>query len=252
MSGLVDLHCHLLPGVDDGARTPEDALEMARALVALGFSTVAVSPHARAGYAPVETCLERLASLRQALAEAGVPLALELGAENALVEDGFLESLGTPAARLVHHGPYVLVEVPYTAPVPALPSLVFQMMRRGVVPLFAHPERCLEFQRPGRAAEVVALGARLQLDIGALGGRYGPIARRAARGILDDGLYSVAATDLHAPAGAQRWLERAFSDLRACAGEGAVQRLLQEGPARVLAGQQVEMPDGGGVDGGTP
>ena len=151
MSGYVDLHCHLLPGVDDGARTPADALEMARALVEVGVVTVAVSPHARAGCAPVEVCVERLDELRRALGEAGVPLALELSAENALVEDGFLEGLGTPAARPVHRGPYVLVELPYSAPVPALPTLVFQMMRKGVVPLLAHPERCLELQRSGRA-----------------------------------------------------------------------------------------------------
>ena len=252
MSGFVDLHCHLLPGVDDGARTPEDALAMARALVSLGVSTVAVSPHARAGCAPVEVCVERLGALRDALAKEGVPLRLELGAENALVEDGFLESLGTPAARLVHRGPYVLVELPYSSPVPALPALVFQMMRRGVVPLFAHPERCVEFQRPRRGAEVVALGARLQLDLGALSGRYGPLARRTARDLLADGLYSVAATDLHAPTGAERWVERALADLRAAAGEAAIERLFRTGPGRVLDGETVEMPDGGRVDGGTP
>src|SRR5215813_9478864 len=210
MSGFVDLHCHLLPGVDDGARTPEDALAMARALVSVGVSTVAVSPHARAGCAPVEVCVERLGTLRRALADAGVPLTLELGAE------------------------YVLVELPYTAPVPALPTLIFQMMRKGVVPLLAHPERCLELQRADRAAEAVGLGARLQLDVGALGGRYGPVARRAARELLDRGLYSVAATDLHAPAGARRWIEKALSDLRSCAGDAAVGRLFRDGPARIL------------------
>jgi protein-tyrosine phosphatase len=252
MSGFVDLHCHLLPGVDDGARTPEDALEMARALVDVGVSTVAVSPHARAGYAPVEVCVERLGTLRRALADAGVPLTLELGAENALVEDGFLDGLGTPAARPIHRGPYVLVELPYTAPVPALPTLVFQMMRKGVVPLLAHPERCLELQRPDRAAEAVKLGARLQLDVGALSGRYGPVARRAARELLDRGLYSVAATDLHAPSGARRWIERALSDLRSYAGDAAVDLLFRDGPARILAGETVEMPEAGRVDGGTP
>lgn len=251
MSGFVDLHCHLLPGVDDGARTLADALEMARALVEVGVSTVAVSPHARAGYAPVEVCVERLGTLRRDLADAGVPLTLELGAENALVEDGFLEGLGTPAARPVHRGPYVLVELPYTAPVPALPTLVFQMMRKGVIPLLAHPERCLELQRPGRAAEVVGLGARLQLDLGALSGRYGPVARRTARTLLDAGLYAVASTDLHAPAGARRWIERALADLRACAGGAAVERLFRDAPARVLAGETVEMPEAGRVDGGT-
>jgi len=252
MSGFVDLHCHLLPGVDDGARTPAESLEMARALVQVGFATVAVSPHARAGCAPVEICIERLEAARSALGEAGVPLRLELGAENALVEEGFLEGLGTPAARSIHRGPFVLVELPYAAPVPALPTLVFQMMRRGAVPLFAHPERCLEFQRAGRGAEVVALGARLQLDLGALSGRYGPVARRTARMLLDAGLYTVAASDLHGPSGAQRWLEQAISELRAAAGDAAVRSLLRDGPARVLAGEAVEMPPAGGLDGSTP
>src|SRR5262249_19331890 len=150
-----------------------------------------VSPHARAGCAPAEVCVERLEALRRALGDAGVPLALELSAENALAEDGFLESLGTPTARPVHRRPRLLVERTYWAPVPTLPTLVFQVMRKGVVPLLAHPERCLELQRPGRAAEVVKLGARLQLDLGALSGRYGPVARRTARTLLDDGLYAV-------------------------------------------------------------
>jgi protein-tyrosine phosphatase len=252
MSGYIDLHCHLLPGVDDGARTVEDALEMARALVDLGFEMVAVSPHARADAAPVGICVERLRALEQALAAAGIALHLRLSAENAVMEDGFLDRLGTAEARLVHQGPYLLVEVPYAAPVPALPSLVFQMKRRGVTPLFAHPERCLEFQRPGRAAEVVSLGARLQLDLGTLTGRYGPAPRRAARALLEEGLYAVAATDLHGPTGAREWIGQALAELKARAGEAGLQALLRHTPARILAGEPVEMAGRGGVDGGTP
>jgi protein-tyrosine phosphatase len=252
MSGFIDLHCHLLPGVDDGARTVEDALEMARALVDLGFETVAVSPHARAEAAPVETCIERLRALEQALVAAGVELQLRLSAENAVMEDGFLDGLGTAAARLIHQGPYLLVEVPYAAPVPALPALVFQMKRRGVTPLFAHPERCLEFQRPGRAAEVVSLGARLQLDLGTLTGRYGPVARRTARALLEEGLYAVAATDLHGPTEARQWVGQALSELRSRVGDSGVRSLLRDTPARILAGESVEMAGRGGVDGGTP
>jgi len=252
MSEYVDLHCHLLPGVDDGARSVDDALEMARALVDLGFDTVAVSPHARTGMAPAEVCRQRFEELQVALRAAAIPLALRLGAENAVVEDGFLEGLGTPAARPVHQGPYVLVEVPYRAPVVALPELVFQMRRRGVTPLFAHPERCLEFQRPGRAAEVVALGARLQLDLGALTKRYGPVPQRTARDLLDQGMYTVAATDLHGPVDARRWVGEALAELRALVGDTTLTALLRDGPRRVLAGDPVEMVGTGGVDGGTP
>jgi protein-tyrosine phosphatase len=237
MAGYVDLHCHLLPGVDDGARTPEDALEMARALVDLGFIAVAPSPHARPEFASAEACAEARATLETALAKAAIPLRLYSNAEHALVLDGFLEGLGTPASRPVNGGRYVLVEAPYQAPVPALPDLVFRMVRRGVIPLFAHPERCQEFQRPGRAAEVVRLGASLQLDVGALVNRYGPAARRLAREFLEEGLYAVAATDLHGPVDARVWVGKALKELEARAGLPALKSLFSEHPERILRGE---------------
>jgi protein-tyrosine phosphatase len=237
MPGYVDLHCHLLPGVDDGARTPEDSLEMASALVDLGFVAVAPSPHARPEFASAEVCAERRKELEEALAAASIPLRLYSNAEHALILDGFLEGLGTPATRPVNGGRYVLVEAPYQAPVPALPDLVFRMVRRGVTPLFAHPERCQEFERPGRAAEVVRLGARLQLDLGALVNRYGPVARRLARGFLEEELYAVAATDLHRPVDARVWVGKALAELEARAGAAQVQTLLCHHPARVLLGE---------------
>ncbi len=239
MASYVDLHCHLLPGVDDGARTPEDALEMARALVDLGFAAVAPSPHARPEFASAEVCAARQQALQLALAAADIPLRLYSNAEHALILDGFLEALGTSATRPVNGGRYVLVEAPYRAPVPALPDLVFRMVRRGVTPLFAHPERCQEFERPGRAAEVVRLGGRLQLDLGALVNRYGPLARRLARSFLEEGLYAVAATDLHSPVDARVWVGKALAELEARAGADNAQALLTEHPERVLRGEAI-------------
>ncbi len=239
MSGLVDLHCHLLPGVDDGARSLPDALEMARALVDLGFSTVAPSPHARPEYAPAEVVEARLAELRGALEREGIALTLGRNAENVL-DDGFLTTLGTPAARMLGAGRVVLVELPYTAPVPALPAILFRIRAKGVTPVLAHPERCLEFERKGRAAEAVRAGALLQLDVGALTGRYGGTAKKLARTFLDEGLYALGATDLHSPVGARDWVGRALEELRSRVGEQAFQRLMSTHPGRLLAGEALE------------
>ncbi len=239
MSGWVDLHCHLLPGVDDGAKSLEDSLEMARALVDLGFSTVAPSPHARPEYAPVELVEARLSETRAALAREGIPLTLGRNAENVL-DEAFLRSLGTPAARMLGAGAYVLVELPYTTPVPALPDVLFRMRTKGVRPVIAHPERCLEFERKGRAAEAVRAGALLQLDVGALTGRYGGGAKKLARAFLEEGLYALGATDLHAPVGARDWVGRALAELRARVGEQAFERLMRDNPSRLLAGEALE------------
>jgi protein-tyrosine phosphatase len=239
--GRVDLHCHLLPGVDDGARTEADALEMARALVDLGFTTVAPSPHARPEYAPVEVVDTRRRELEAALARERIPLTLARNAENVLDAD-FLSRLGTPEARLLGEGGrYVLVELPYTAPVPALLDILFRIRLKGVTPLIAHPERCLEFERKGRAADAVRAGALLQLDIGALIGRYGSTARKLAGSLLEAGLYAVAATDLHAPVGARDWVGRSLAELEGRAGERAVQQLLADHPRRLLEGAPLEV-----------
>lgn len=240
MSGFTDLHCHLLYGVDDGAKTLEDSLEMGRALVDLGFSTVAPSPHARPQYAPREVALQRLEEVQAAFDTHGVPLRLHPNAENYLLDEQFLATLGSAASRRLGAGAYALVELPYASPVPALGQLLFQMTSQGVVPLIAHPERCLEFSRKGQAAEAVRLGARLQLDVGALMGRYGPQATRVAGELLEQGLYAVAATDLHGPTGARDWLGRAFRALEERAGPGGMRALLQTNPGKILAGDPLE------------
>jgi len=116
----------------------------------------APSPHARPEYPSHsrETVEARLAELREALVRAGVKLALGTNAENYL-DEAFVRGLGTPEARLLGAGRYVLVELPYTSPVPALTDILFRIRLKGVTPVLAHPERCLEFERPGRAAEAV-------------------------------------------------------------------------------------------------
>ncbi len=239
--GFVDLHCHLLWALDDGCETPAETLAAARLLVALGFSDVAPSPHAIAGLPSGDVARSEARRIEAAalLAREGVALALHPNAENRLDEE-FLGRVGGDGRRGIGApGRWVLVETPFEAPVPALAELVFALRRKGISPLFAHPERCVEFERPGRAAEVVRLGAALQLNLGALAGVYGRPARRLAARLLSEGLYAVAATDLHRPAGAGEWLAEALDALEKRAGEQAIGRLLGTNPRRILAGEDV-------------
>ncbi len=239
--GLVDLHNHVLYGIDDGCDTPGETLEAARLLVELGFSDAAPSPHAVAELPSGDpaVCDARRAEVVALLAREGVPLALHANAENRL-DEGFLARADVPGRRGI--GPsqrWVLIETPFQAGVPALADLVFRIRRRGAVPLFAHPERCVEFERVGRAEEVVRLGAALQLNLGAVVGAYGKGARRLAERFLGDGLYAVAATDLHAPRNARRWLEDGLAAVEKRVGKAGLQRLCDENPRRILAGEEI-------------
>lgn len=234
---LADIHCHLLWAVDDGAKTREDAVAMARALVALGYRHVACSPHAREEFPSRDPalCASRLEEARRMLAEEDIPLTLYPNAENLL--DLELPAKVERAARTVAGGPYLLAEAPYFSPVPQLPDLIFRLRLKGLRLIVAHPERCREFERPGRARAAVDAGALLQLDVGALLGRYGRTARKLARSFLEDGLYAVAATDLHSPRDAEKWVGEAIAELRKEVGEGKARSLLSSNPLAIIRGE---------------
>ncbi len=235
---MVDLHLHLLPGIDDGSKSMDETLEMARALAGLGYTHLAPSPHHRREYASIDAalCATKLSEVREALSAAGIALELFTNAENFFLEDSLMASLGTPASRLLGTGKVLLVEAPYQGPLPMLADLVFRMKLKGVTPLIAHPERCFEFEKKGRAAELVQAGALLQLDMGALIGRYGKPAEKLARSFLGDGLYAVAATDLHSPVNAKAWVGDSLKALQKAVGAKAFTELVEKRPSELLRG----------------
>jgi protein-tyrosine phosphatase len=236
--GYVDLHCHLLWELDDGCASSEETLEAARYLVGHGYSDAAPSPHVQERYrgGDERCCRERLGEAQRLLEEAGVALELHPGAEN-MFDEEFIDRARSGAWRGIGDSRYALVEVPFLDLVPRLGDLVRAARGMGVIPLLAHPERCVEFVRPGRAEEMAREGAFFQLNLGALIGRHGRHAQSAAERFLDRGLYAVVGTDLHSPEQAESWIGDALSSLAERAGEAAVRRLCEENPRRVLAGQ---------------
>lgn len=239
--GFVDLHSHILWGLDDGCQTPEETLEAARLLTELGWREAAPTPHAHAIFpsGDAAVCGARLTEAQILLRLEGIPLTLHAGAENVLDEAYLARLAGDDRRGLGASGRFTLVELPFRGSVPGLPDLLFHLARKGVRPLLAHPERCAEFDRPGRAEEAVRLGAALQLNLGALAGVYGRQVRKQAERFLDDRLYAVAATDLHHPDGAEEWLPEAIEALEERAGGAELERLCAANPRRVLAGEEL-------------
>jgi protein-tyrosine phosphatase len=235
-----DLHCHLLWGIDDGAKTPEETLAMGRALVKLGFGAVAPSPHARPEYPDATAVDARRAEVSALFAREGVQLQLHPGAEH-LFDESFFER-APKRERSINSTRYVLVEAPYVGTIPGFAELIFKLRTKGVTPVIAHPERCAQFEVKGQAAEAARVGAALQLDIGALIGRYGKVARKLALQFLEQGLYSIGATDLHSPTGAEDWVGRSIEEVRREAGKDGLLRLLDTNPNIILAGDELELP----------
>jgi protein-tyrosine phosphatase len=194
-----ELHFHLLPGVDDGPKSMEESLELARLAVADGTDTITVTPHARD--IDVLTVPERVAELRAALERAAIPLRVIEGVELAQDDVGRL----TPdELEIAAQGPagnrWVLLEAPLFLESPGLLAAAGELQARGYGLLIGHPERCPSLMADGGGLEeLVQQGARLQINGSSLTGRHGEDARRWALALAADGRAAVIASDAHRP-----------------------------------------------------
>lgn len=198
MSGFVDLHCHLLPALDDGPVDDEHAVWLARALVADGVSTVAATPHRTTRIAtPLPELEARLAHLRDLLALNDVPLSVLSGSEVAVEALLDMDPAEVDALRLGGRGP-LLVELPLGPSFGDPTWPILQLLDAGVPVVIAHPERIpLIQQDPSVLEDLIVRGAHAQVTSGALFGRYGRTAQATALLLLDHDLVDILASDAH-------------------------------------------------------
>lgn len=196
---MIDLHCHILPGIDDGAPNLEVALAMARCAVADGIRVSACTPHIYPGlYENDKQGIEAaVVALQGALDEAGIPLLLSSGADTHLtptlvrdLRNGLIPTLGG--------GRYFLLEPPHHVLPPRFEESVFQLLAAGYVPVITHPERLSWIETHHAAfARLSHGGAWMQLTAGSLTGRFGRRPKYWAERLLDEGVVDILATDSH-------------------------------------------------------
>lgn len=196
---MIDLHCHILPGIDDGAKSLDMALAIARAQVADGVGIVACTPHIMPGVYPNTGPQIRAAvqSLQQTLDAAGIPLLLVDGADNHVAPDQ-LARLASGDMLTLAGSRYVLIEPPHHIAPARLDEHFFSLMMAGYVPILTHPERLSWIKTHYEAFKQIALrGAWLQVTAGSLTGRFGGGAKYWGERLLDEGLVHILATDAH-------------------------------------------------------
>jgi protein-tyrosine phosphatase len=238
VTGFIDLHLHYVPGVDDGVTTVADARKVCRELKALGYGQLVTTPHIRDGMFD-----NRKAGLQQAFAE----LLRELGDDPslpalALSAEHHCDSLFVDLFEKGELVPYpgahaLLVEFPNEAIPVGFDRFAFRLAQKGLKPVIAHPERYVQlFKRTDAVDALLDQEVGLQLDIMALVGKYGRSARKAAERMLEEGAYTIAATDTHRVEDIPR-VGEALSLLHKLVGDDEAQVLLAENPRRILAGE---------------
>ncbi|MFL5844524.1 MAG: tyrosine-protein phosphatase [Solirubrobacteraceae bacterium] len=197
---MIDLHSHILPGLDDGAPDLAASLTFARTAVAAGTTRIAATPHVDARWRVTADQRDaKIADVRAALEAESIPLDIIPGAEIAL--DRYLDLPEDELARLrLGDGPYLLLESPLSSAAGAFDQFLATLLGRGVRMLIAHPERCPDFQRrPERLAELVRLGALAQVTSASLSGRFGSTVQEAALHMLAEGIVHDICSDSHDP-----------------------------------------------------
>src|SRR6187549_3906120 len=238
MSGFIDLHCHYVPGIDDGASSTADGLAMLRGLGSLGFARVLATPHTRPGMFDntAATISEAFARFKSSLPE-GEPLPeLSLSSEHYFDEVVFqrlLNGEGLPYPG----GKAVLLEFYQIDFPPMIQHRLFDLRTRGLLPVIAHPERyqCL-WRSPELLEKMVDSGSAALLDVAALVGKYGRKTQACAELLLERGLYHAACSDAHRPSDVDE-VARGIERLSQLYGPEEVTFMLREGPTQLLAGQ---------------
>ncbi len=245
MTDLIDLHHHLLPGLDDGPATLAESLFAAEGAATDGVRVIAATPHLREDHPGVRP--QELASRREELevhlAEREIQVDVVSGGE---VDLAWAQEASDEDLRLVSYGQQgsdLLLETPYGELPSTFEALLFGIQVRGYRILLAHPERNPTFRKdPDRLAALVARGVLVQVTAGALvGARRGSPSRRLALWLIERGLCHVIASDSHGPSGRRGSLSGAAAEAERAIGEAARQ-MVTAAPAAILAGEAVSSP----------
>ncbi|HVY47146.1 MAG TPA: CpsB/CapC family capsule biosynthesis tyrosine phosphatase [Minicystis sp.] len=238
MPGFVDLHCHWVAAIDDGARSVAESVELLRGLKRIGFAEVVATPHMRPGmFDNTKADLERAYAATRAEIDGldGLP-ALALSSEH-WFDDTVFARLVAGEALPYPGGTAALVEFPTTSFPARVTHRFFDLRQRRIRPVLAHPERYEPVFRDIAVLDpIVDGGTVLLLDVAALAGKYGRAPRRAAEELLEEGYYYAACSDAHAPRDVAD-VEKGIRALFDRVGDEEATFLLAEGPRSILEGR---------------
>jgi protein-tyrosine phosphatase len=238
---FADIHCHFLPGIDDGARSWDESLAMARIAVADGITTIVATPHQLGSFAHNHAAeIRRLATeFQRRLVAENIPLQVLAGGE-IRIEPRLTDRLDADEIlTLGNHHRHVLLELPHEEYVP-LETLLSDLQRRQLTAILAHPERNGGFLNdPELIRPLVESGCLMQITAGSLCGIHGPDPQQLAEWLVEQGFVHFVATDAHGIRTRRPLMGRAYERIAELADDRMAHDLCSRFPARVAAGQTV-------------
>jgi protein-tyrosine phosphatase len=240
---MIDIHSHILPGLDDGAASMEEAVAMARCAVAGGISQMVGTPHVKEGKYPNsrEMIVDAMANLRKVLLKKEIRLFILPGAEYSLEPDLPQRFSRGELLTINNKGRYLLVELPASFVPDYTATVLYDLQLQGVTPIIAHPERNAVIARDHtRLYELVARGALAQITAGSLTGLFGAEVAAAARAFLERGCVHFIASDAHSSNGRLPHLASAAREAERILGQEQGRNLVVGNPQLAVRGEYIE------------
>lgn len=233
---MIDIHCHILPGIDDGSSNLDESLAMADIAIKDGIRTIVATPHIKGEVHLPQFLRQQVDDLNEILNKRNYPLQILTGADvSAMLPPQEI------ARYTINGGKYFLLEFPHSHLPLHANQLVFEMLLAGLLPIITHPERNPSIIRePERLFSLVDAGCLVQITAGSLTGNFGPDSRDCAAYLLKMGQVHFLATDAHSATHRRPVLSEGVRAAAAIIGEQAAQKLVTENPAAVVAGRSLD------------
>jgi protein-tyrosine phosphatase len=239
---MIDIHTHILPGVDDGAKTIEDSLQMIQQAIDVGIEVICATPHILDGVTPPfqEKVNRTFQLLHSQVKERELKIKLVLGSEIYIRHD--IKSLKEfNFFSLNQTGKYILMELPLGQFPLGVKELIHDLRLEGITPIIAHPERSIIQKDQRKEIENwIRQGALMQINAGSVLGHFGKSARKTAEWLLEKNLAHIMASDAHSPSSASvEVLACAFKKVCQRVGEIKAEELVLHNPSKVLQGERL-------------
>ena len=242
---MIDLHCHILPGIDDGAQDLEEALEMARMAVDQRFSGIVATPHYGSGkfLSDINAVNRLVVELNKELEARNIKLTIFPGMEVRLTAD-LLESLSSGKILSINQGPYVLMELPIALVPAGFENFVRMVLESGKKLVLAHPEKNLEIQRhPEIIYNLLTVfdpgDLLMQITADSITGDAGLSALSTAKYLLENDLGHIIATDAHSAVERPPRISNALDVVSSIVGNERADKMVKEWPHDIVAGREV-------------
>ena len=240
---MIDLHCHILPGVDDGAKDLVEALEMARIAEADGITTIISTSHYVEGseFVMGQTLRDRVASFNERLHQENIGIKVVLGNE-AFISPSLVKDVKDKKVFTMNESRYLLIELPMHDIPMYTEDVLYQLMLEGIIPIIAHPERYVKvIEDPMLLYHLIQKGVLVQINAGSLTGRFGTKVKETCEILLRHNMVHFIGSDGHSPRKRRPEIKEAAKTARQILGEERAMKIIHDNPLKIINHKEIEV-----------